>query len=103
MKSIRNSLGVIVILLATTVLWSTDFDLDYAVFRGSDNDDIVEVYLLIPRNLFQFSPEGEGYQSNGYARIAFTSNDTVRGMQEWNIVDRAVSYTHLTLPTILRV
>jgi len=96
MKSMRNLLGVIVILMATTALWSTDFDLDYAVFRGSDNDDIVEVYLLIPRNLFQFSPEGEGYQSNGYARIAFTSNDTVRGMQEWNIVDRVTQLAEIT-------
>lgn len=96
MKNFQNLLAGFVILLATSALFATEFDLDYAIFRGSDNNAIVEVYLMIPRSLFEFSPEGEIYQSSGYVRVAFTADDTVRGMQEWSIVDRVNQLTEIT-------
>lgn len=63
-------------------------DLDHAVFRGDQENDIVEVYLMIPRNLFEFTPAEDGYRSNVFVRVALVSDDSVRQLKEWSFTDR---------------
>ncbi|MCK4641597.1 MAG: GWxTD domain-containing protein [Candidatus Marinimicrobia bacterium] len=89
MKTKTCLIAMIMFVSIITPVFAVDFDLDYAVFRGSDNNDIVEVYLMIPRTLFEFSKVENAYRSNGHIRIAFAQNDTVRDMKEWSIVDQA--------------
>ncbi|MCD6204793.1 MAG: GWxTD domain-containing protein [Candidatus Marinimicrobia bacterium] len=78
---------VFLLFTLTIATLAADFDLDYAVFRGDESNDIVEVYLMIPRNLFQFVPDDEGFRSNALVRVAFTSDDSVRQMKEWSFTD----------------
>ena len=84
----KIKVSLILLSLLTITSIADDFDLDYAVFRGDDANDIVEVYLLIPRGLFEFVKDGEKYQSNAYVRIAFAFDDTVRQMKEWSFSDK---------------
>ena len=96
MKTKTCLMAMIMFVSIIAPLFAADFDLDYAVFRGSDNNDIVEVYLMIPRTLFEFSKVENAYQSNGHVRIAFVQNDTIRDMQEWSIVDQTNELTNIS-------
>ena len=96
MKTKTCLIAMIMFVSIITPVFAVDFDLDYAVFRGSDNNDIVEVYLMIPRTLFEFSKFENAYRSNGHIRIAFAQNDTIRDMKEWSIVDQANELTNIS-------
>ncbi len=88
----KTKLCFILFLFLNIVLaFATDFDLDYAIFRGDESSDIVEVYLMIPRNLFEFKEEEGGFRSSAFVRIAFISDDTVRQMKEWSFSDKVIS------------
>lgn len=63
------------------------FDVDYAAFRGDENVDIVEVYLLMPRILFKFVEEDNQFHSNILVRVAFAKNDTIIDWKQWTLVD----------------
>jgi len=96
MKTSHYLITLAFVALRAVPLFSADFDMDFAVFRGSENDDIVEIYLMIPRNLFEFSAIENGYQSNAFIRVAFTEGDTVRDMKEWSFVDKVNELTDIT-------
>ncbi len=76
-----------VILLIMSQIFAAEFDVDFATFRSADETDIVEVYLLIPRNIFKFAPSEDKYKSNVLVRVALAQNDTVVDMDEWTFVD----------------
>lgn len=78
----------LLLLILGSLSLAGNFDLDYAVFRGDQENDVVEVYLMIPRILFDFVENDGGYSSSAFVRIAFVRDDTVRQMQEWSFMDR---------------
>ena len=75
------------VLLSMNQIFAVEFDVDFAAFRSADEIDIVEVYLLIPRNIFKFTPSEDKYKSNVLIRVALVQNDTVVVMDEWTFVD----------------
>ncbi|MFA5727909.1 MAG: GWxTD domain-containing protein [Candidatus Neomarinimicrobiota bacterium] len=89
---------IILMLLCLLVVNSlaVEFDVDYAVFKGSEEVSVVEVYLLIPRTLFKFVPEQDQYYSDALIRVALAQNDTVSDIQEWQIADRVIDTLRLS-------
>ncbi|MCK9245052.1 MAG: hypothetical protein M0P75_07265, partial [Candidatus Marinimicrobia bacterium] len=89
---------IILMLLCLLVVNSlaVEFDVDYAVFKGSEEVCVVEVYLLIPRTLFKFVPEQDQYYSDALIRVALAQNDTVSDIQEWQIADRVIDTLRLS-------
>lgn len=85
---------MLLIVLVVTA-FTAEFDVDYAVFKGSTEISVVEVYLMIPRVLFQFIPEQDQYHSNALIRVALAQNDTVSDLQEWQIADRVADTLQL--------
>ena len=75
-------------LLTANVLNSAEYDLDYAVFRGSEDLNVVEVYLLLPRKMLKFVPVQNYFESGANLRVALVQSDTVVDIFEWQIVDR---------------
>jgi len=67
--------------------FATEFDVDYAVFRGNENVSVVETYLMIPRIIFKFNPDQGQYRSHALIRVALAQNDTIRDMQEFQFSD----------------
>lgn len=77
------------LMLGVSLSPAADFDLDYAVFRGSEKYDIIEVYLLIPRNIFEFQEEDGVQVSRGFIRAVLIREDTLMvDKKEWTIYDR---------------
>jgi len=72
-----------------------EFDVDFAVFKGNEEVSVVEVYLLIPRTLFQFVPNENEYRSYALIRVALLEGDSVRDIQEWQITDRVTDTLQL--------
>jgi len=87
MKYKKFYLYYFLILLCVNQIFSADFDVDFATFRSADETDVVEIYLLIPRNIFKFAPSDNKYKSNVLVRVALAQNDTVVVMDEWTFVD----------------
>ena len=77
-------------------IFSADFDMDFATFRSANETDIVEVYLLIPRNIFKFAPSEDKYKSNVLVRVALAQNDTVVVMDQWKFVGGSFIYHYNT-------
>ena len=75
--------------------FAVEFDVDYAVFKGNEEVSVVEVYLLIPRTLFQFVPNENEYRSYALIRVALVEGDSVRDIQEWQITDRVADTLQL--------
>ena len=75
--------------------FAVEFDVDYAVFKGNEEVSVVEVYLLIPRTLFQFVPNENEYCSYALIRVALVEGDSVRDIQEWQITDRVADTLQL--------
>ncbi len=69
-------------------LFAAEYEVDYAVFRGSEGMDIVEVYFLMPRNMFKFVPTAQQYQSHGFIRTALIQQDSVVDIVEWDFIDQ---------------
>ncbi|MBU1064714.1 hypothetical protein KKC74_07895, partial [bacterium] len=84
----KAKISFLLLLLISIPSIAADFDLDYAVFRGDEVNDVVEVYLMIPRILFDFVESDGAYRSSAYVRVAFAFDDTVRQMKEWSFTDR---------------
>lgn len=78
----------LVISLSMLVAFAGEYDVDFATFRASDEMDVVEVYFMIPRNLFKFVPIGDKFQSTILIRVALAQRDTVVAMDQWIIVDQ---------------
>jgi len=87
MKYKKFYLYYFLVLLSVNQIFSADFDMDFATFRSANETDIVEVYLLIPRNIFKFAPSEDKYKSNVLVRVALAQNDTVVVMDQWKFVD----------------
>lgn len=83
-------------LFSQLALWAADYDLDYAVFRGAENNDIIEVYFLMPRQLFKFQPAKDGYMSHGFIRAALVQQDSIFDIVEWDFVDRVKDTLEIT-------
>ncbi|HCK99372.1 MAG TPA: hypothetical protein DHW42_04620 [Candidatus Marinimicrobia bacterium] len=96
MKTSHYLITLVFIVLLAVPVFSADFDMDFVVFRDSENNDIAEIYLMIPRNLFEFTAIENGYQSNAFIRVAFVQGDTVRDMQEWSLVDQVNELTEIS-------
>lgn len=86
-----------------------DFDVDYASFRGTDGQVILEVYLMMPRSTFKFIPYEDKFASSALLRVALAQNDTVVVMDEWQIRDiladtlQDISYQRIPEISILNV
>ncbi|MBN2601013.1 MAG: GWxTD domain-containing protein [Candidatus Marinimicrobia bacterium] len=78
----------ILLVLISIPSLAANFDLDYAVFRGDETTDVVEVYMMIPRVLFDFIESYGEFRSSVFVRVAFISDDSVRQMKEWSFTDR---------------
>ncbi len=104
MKHMKQALIVLMILISQALVFAVEFDLDYASFRVDDNTNVVEVYLLIPRNLFKFVPVEGSYKSSALVRVALAQNDTVVAMDEWTFNDQLADTTqeigHQRIPEI---
>jgi len=89
---------IILMLLCLLIVPSLagEFDVDYAVFKGNEEISVVEVYLMIPRTLFQFVPDQGQYFSNALIRVALVQNDTVSDLREWQIADRVADTLQLS-------
>jgi GWxTD domain-containing protein len=89
-----------IILILMSYLAATSFaleyDVDYAIFKGNEEISVVEVYLMIPRNLFKFVPDQVNYCSNALIRVALAQNDTVADIQEYQITDRVTDTLQVT-------
>ncbi len=88
-----NKKNILIILILSFILPSTlraaDFDVDHAAFRGNEEISILEIYLLIPRNLFEFvKAEGGYFRSDILIRAALVQNDTVKKYEEWTLIDK---------------
>jgi len=92
---VKVTVYVLLILLSLSCTAAV-FDLDHAVFRGDRENDVVEVYLLIPRNLFEFNESDDGYRSNVFVRVALVSDDSVRQLKEWSFSDRIDNLDQIT-------
>ncbi|MDO9547892.1 MAG: GWxTD domain-containing protein [Candidatus Marinimicrobia bacterium] len=91
---VKISLLLLIIISIPSI--AADFDLDYAVFRGDEANDVVEVYLMIPRILFDFVESDGAYRSSAFVRVAFAYDDTVRQMKEWSFTDRVEDPNQIT-------
>ncbi|MFH1249644.1 MAG: GWxTD domain-containing protein [bacterium] len=92
----KAKISFLLLLLISIPSIAADFDLDYAVFRGDEVNDVVEVYLMIPRILFDFVESDGAYRSSAYVRVAFAFDDTVRQMKEWSFTDRVDNPNQIT-------
>jgi len=92
----KISLLLLILLSMSIPSIAADFDLDYAIFRGDEANDVVEVYLMIPRILFDFVESDGAYRSSAYVRVAFAFDDTVRQMEEWSFTDKVGDPTQIT-------
>ncbi|PIS30773.1 MAG: hypothetical protein COT43_00945 [Candidatus Marinimicrobia bacterium CG08_land_8_20_14_0_20_45_22] len=81
-------LAFVISLSASFFAFAGEYDVDYATFRASDEMDVVEVYFMIPRNLFKFVPVGDKFQSTILIRVALAQLDTVVAMDQWIIIDQ---------------
>ena len=103
---IKTSKRIIIgVLLAVSAFaLAAEFDVDHACFRANDEIDVLEVYLLIPRNAFKFVPAEEEFQSTALVRVALAQNDTVVVMDEWTFRDQVADTTkdisHQRIPDI---
>jgi len=89
MKKFQIVFLILMISLSSTfVVYAGDYDVDYATFRASDDMNVVEVYFMIPRNLFKFVPVGDKFQSTILIRVALAQRDTVVAMDQWIIIDQ---------------
>lgn len=84
----KSKILLVLMSLMTAASFALEFDVDWAMYKGSEEVSVVEVYLMIPRTLFKFVPDLEQYRSNALIRVALAQNDTVRDMQEYQISDR---------------
>lgn len=95
MCKMRHLLMILLISLITIAnAFAVEYDVDYASFRASEEFDIVEIYLMLPRDGFKFVPVGDKFQSNILIRVALAQNDTVIAMDEWTIVDQKDDTLH---------
>lgn len=79
------------LLLASISLWGADLDLDFATFLGDENVGIVEAYINVPRDMFEFV-ETEGiFESSIFFRVALIQGDSIVAIDEWSIKDKKFS------------
>ncbi|MBO8131167.1 MAG: GWxTD domain-containing protein [Candidatus Marinimicrobia bacterium] len=87
---------IIYILLIFSNLLSQVFDMDCAVFKGDENVSVIEVILLIPRNIFKFVRSDDGfYRADVEIRVALSKDDTVKAWDMWRIVDKTDDTTKI--------
>jgi GWxTD domain-containing protein len=85
---------VILTLFLTIPLFSSEIDLDYAAFLGNEDYGVLEVYLNVPRDIFQFVKNDDGiFESNIFFRVALIQNDSIVAIDEWSIKDKKFSET----------
>ncbi|MBN2279933.1 MAG: GWxTD domain-containing protein [Candidatus Marinimicrobia bacterium] len=73
-------------------LLAAQIDLDYATFRGDENIAVLEVYINVPREMFEFVENDEGiFESNIFFRVALIENDSIVAIDEWSIKDKKFS------------
>ncbi len=92
----KAKIFLLMVILIAIPSMAVDFDLDYAIFRGDEVSDVVEVYMMIPRILFEFVENDGTYSSSVYVRVAFAYDDTVRQMKEWSFTDRVDDPSQIT-------
>jgi GWxTD domain-containing protein len=84
------------ILIVAVPLWAMDYDVDYAVFRGSEGYDIIEVYYLLPRQMFKFQPAENLYRSHVFIRTALVQQDSVIDLAEREFIDQVKNMQEVT-------
>ena len=89
----RNLMLKLVLTLVFIVpLWGSEIDLDYATFLGNEDLGVLEVYLNVSRDLFEFVENDQGvYESNIFFRVALVKNDSIVAIDEWSIKDNKFS------------
>jgi len=83
---------LLLVLTFNLPLIAAQIDLDYATFHGDESVAILEVYLNVPRAMFEFVENDEGiYESNIFFRVALIENDSIIAIDEWSINDKKFS------------
>jgi GWxTD domain-containing protein len=92
---------LLLFLFSFSTIWASTFNFDYAIFRGNESQNVIEVYLTIPRDMLDFVAVKEGFRSDAFIRIALSQDDNVVAMDEWEIYDEIADTTqNLSLETI---
>ncbi|MCF7802785.1 MAG: GWxTD domain-containing protein [Candidatus Marinimicrobia bacterium] len=65
------------------------FFVDWAQFRGKDDNVVLEVYLMLPRTQLDFvKPDTlDKFIARGFVQVALAQNDSVRLLDRWPISD----------------
>ena len=82
---------ILLMMLVGITLWGEEIDLDYATFYGDENIGIVETYINVPRNMFEFVEKEGIFESNIFFRAALIQNDSIVAIDEWSIKDKKFS------------
>ncbi len=86
--SFRKLIVLVLVLGFFGTIFGAEFDVDYATFYGDENISVVEIYLHMPRDLFEFIKVENQFQSDIFIRTALTQKDSVVQLDQWNIVDK---------------
>ncbi len=70
-------------------LTAAQIDLDYATFYGNEDVGVVEIYIAVPRDMFEFiKNDNDLWESNIFFRTALIQEDSVVALDEWSIKDK---------------
>lgn len=89
--NLKKTGHLLLLMIFSISLWGEEIDIDYAAFYGDVNIGIVETYINVARDMFEFVEKDGVFESNIFFRTALIENDSIVAIDEWSVKDKKFS------------